>query len=133
MHRRDLLKSLASGAGLVASQTAPLPAQGARLIGAKEAAPEKRFIETRDGTGLFYKASGSGRPFVLVAPYALSSDWWEYQTTYLAGQGLRCIAYDRRGHGRSGWPMQGYEFNTLADDLASVIEQLDLHDVTLVG
>jgi pimeloyl-ACP methyl ester carboxylesterase len=133
MHRRDLLKSLASGAGLVASQTAPLPAQRATPTGAKDAAPDKRFIETRDGASLFYKDWGAGRPVVFVAPWALNSDWWEYQMTYLAGQGLRCIAYDRRGHGRSGWPRQGYEFNTLADDLAAVIEQLNLHGVTLVG
>jgi len=70
---------------------------------------------------------------VFVAPWALPSDWWEYQIADLAGHGLRCLAYDRRGHGRSDEPGTGYEFDTLADDLAAVIEQLDLRDVTLVG
>ena len=51
----------------------------------------------------------------------------------LAGRGLRCVSYDRRGHGRSGDPSHGYEFDTLADDLAAVVEQLDLHDITLIG
>jgi pimeloyl-ACP methyl ester carboxylesterase len=63
----------------------------------------------------------------------MNSDWWEYQMAYLGGQGLRCIAYDRRGHGRSVEPSGGYEFDTLADDLNDVIERLDLHGVTLVG
>jgi pimeloyl-ACP methyl ester carboxylesterase len=58
---------------------------------------------------------------------------WQYQMIHLAGQGLRCVAYDSRGHGRSSDPGQGYDYDTLADDLAAVIEQLDLREVTLVG
>jgi pimeloyl-ACP methyl ester carboxylesterase len=91
------------------------------------------FVEARDGTRLFCRDWGSGRPLVFAAPWALNSGWWEYQTTWLAAHGLRCVSYDRRGHGRSSEPAHGYEFDTLADDLATVIERLDLRDITLVG
>lgn len=62
------------------------------------------FIETIDGVSLFYRSWGAGRTVVFLAPWALHSDWWEYQMAFLSGKGLRCIAYDRRGHGRSAEP-----------------------------
>src|SRR5262249_19717999 len=93
----------------------------------------KSFIRARDGTNLFYRDWGTGPALLFAAPWALSSDWWEYQMSALAAHGLRCVAYDRRGHGRSDEPARGYDFDTLADDLAQVIEQLDLHDLTIVG
>src|SRR5262249_55787383 len=76
---------------------------------------------------------GKGRPMVFGAPWALNSTWWEYEMADLAERGIRCIAYDRRGHGRSEEPDHGYDFDTLADDLASVIEQLELREIVLVG
>ena len=91
------------------------------------------YIETRDGTRLFYKDWGTGKPVVFIHGWALGADMWEYQMPYLAGEGLRCIAYDKRGCGRSGQPWGGYDFETFADDLAAVIDQLHLHEVTLVG
>jgi pimeloyl-ACP methyl ester carboxylesterase len=91
------------------------------------------FIDARDGTRLFYRDWGTGSPIVFVAPWALNADWFEYQMTTLSAQGLRCVAYDRRGHGRSDEPGRGYDFDTLSDDLATVIERLDLARVTLVG
>ncbi len=91
------------------------------------------FIETNDGVGLFCRDWGKGRAIVFLAPWGLHSDWWEYQMAYLAGRGMRCIGYDRRGHGRSVEPSGGYEFDTLADDLNAVIERLGLGDVMLVG
>ena len=91
------------------------------------------FIETSDHTRLSYTDWGSGRPVVLIHGWPLDSSMWEYQSTYLAAQGLRCIAYDRRGFGRSDQPWTGYDYDTLADDLAAVIDQLDLRDVMLVG
>ncbi|HEY1721511.1 MAG TPA: alpha/beta hydrolase [Magnetospirillaceae bacterium] len=91
------------------------------------------FVETEDGTQLFYRDWGTGSPIVFCHPWGLNADIWEYQLTALSNQGLRCIAFDRRGHGRSDDPGHGYDFATLAADLASLIEQLDLHDVTLVG
>jgi non-heme chloroperoxidase len=91
------------------------------------------FIETADRTRLFYTDGGSGKPVVLVASAWLSSRMWEFQMPYLVAGGLRCIAYDRRGHGRSDWPWDGYDYDTLADDLAALLEQLDLRNVTLIG
>jgi non-heme chloroperoxidase len=91
------------------------------------------FIQTKDGTSLFYRDWGTGKPIVFVASWVMPSESWSYQMVALAEQGFRCIAYDRRGHGRSSDPGRGYDFDTLADDLAAVLDGLDLHDVTLVG
>jgi non-heme chloroperoxidase len=91
------------------------------------------YIESRDGTRLFYKDWVMGKPVVFIHGWALGADMWEYQMPYLAGKGLRCVAYDKRGCGRSSQPWSGYDFDTFADDLAAVIEHLDLWKVTLVG
>jgi pimeloyl-ACP methyl ester carboxylesterase len=90
-------------------------------------------LYTKDTTQLFYTDEGAGEPFVFVASAWLNSQMWEFQVPYFVNQGFRCIAYDRRGHGRSDWPSAGYDCDTLADDLASVIDHLDLHDVSLVS
>jgi non-heme chloroperoxidase len=91
------------------------------------------FIETGDSTRLFYKDWGDGEPVVFVPGWCLSADMWEYQMVPFAEAGLRCVTYDVRGCGRSDQPGGGYDFDTLADDLAAVIEDLDLRDATLVG
>ena len=91
------------------------------------------YIETRDRTSLFYKDWGTGKSVVFVHGWALGADMWEYQMPFLTSQGLRCIAYDKRGCGRSSQPWNGYDFDTFADDLGAVIEHLDLHETTLVG
>jgi len=91
------------------------------------------FVQTADGTSLYYLDWGSGKPAVFAASAWLSSRMWEFQLPFLAGQGLRCVAYDRRGHGRSDCPWDGYDYDTLADDLAELLEQLDLHGVTLIA
>jgi pimeloyl-ACP methyl ester carboxylesterase len=91
------------------------------------------YIETAGGTNLFYNDWGSGRPVVLVHGWPLDADMWEYQSSFLASHGLRVIAYDRRGFGRSSQPWDGYEYDTLADDLKTVLDRLDLGGVTLVG
>jgi pimeloyl-ACP methyl ester carboxylesterase len=82
---------------------------------------------------LFYKDWGNGRPMVFIAGWGLGADMWEYQMTALAERGLRCIAYDRRGSGRSSQPGGGYDFDTLSEDLAEILEHLDLRAATLVG
>jgi len=87
------------------------------------------FIRTRDGVDLFYRDWGQGKPVLFVAGWSLPSDMWQYQMLALSQRGLRCIAFDRRGHGRSSDPGRGYDFDTLAD----VIEALDLREVALVG
>ena len=91
------------------------------------------FIEANDRTSLFYQDWGTGEIMLFVHGWCLGADMWEYQMPPLVDEGLRCIAYDIRGCGRSDRPGHGYEFDTLADDLATVIEHLDLHDITLVG
>jgi pimeloyl-ACP methyl ester carboxylesterase len=89
-------------------------------------------FQTNDQTPIHYEDWGDGPPIVFVAAWALSSRMWQYQMVTLADQGFRTIAYDRRGHGRSGRPGSGYDYDTLADDLAGLMEHLDLDDVTLV-
>ncbi|NUU26371.1 MAG: alpha/beta hydrolase [Streptomycetaceae bacterium] len=91
------------------------------------------FFETHDGTRLAYEDYGTGAPIVFVAGAMLNTDMWEYQIPFFVEQGYRCIAVDRRGHGRSDRPSGGYDIDTTADDLAALLEHLDLRDVTLVG
>ena len=90
-------------------------------------------IRTAAGVGLFHRDWGVGPPVVFVASWSLPSDSWAYQMLALSEVGCRCIAYDRRGHGRSDDPGRGFDFDTLADDLAAVLEALDLRGATLVG
>jgi pimeloyl-ACP methyl ester carboxylesterase len=124
MQRRNLLISLAAAGAIPATGTA---AKSARTK------PRRPFIATPDGTNLFYRDWGQGRALVFAAPWALNSDYWEYQIAPLSTQGVRCIAYDRRGHGRSDEPSHGYDLDTLADDLGALLDHLDLREVTLVG
>lgn len=91
------------------------------------------FFETHDGTRLAYEDYGTGVPIVFVAGAMLDTDMWEYQIPFFVDHGYRCIAVDRRGHGRSDRPSGGYDIDTTADDLAVLLEHLDLRDVTLVG
>ncbi len=90
-------------------------------------------IEARDGTSLFYRSWGKGPAVLFVAAWGLTSEAWQYQMIRLADEGFRCIAFDRRSHGRSSDPGEGYDIDTLADDLDSVIEELDLDQITLIG
>lgn len=90
-------------------------------------------ITTADGTTLHYQDWGSGRPVVLLSTAMMNSRMWEFQAPHLASHGFRCVAHDRRGFGRSDWPWHGYDYDTLADDLAALLDQLDLREVTLVG
>ena len=90
-------------------------------------------ITTRDGTKLFYKDWGTGQPVVFSHGWPLNADAWDDQLMFVASHGYRAIAHDRRGHGRSSQPWDGNDMDTYADDLAAVIEQLDLNDAVLVG
>ncbi len=90
-------------------------------------------ITVRDGTQIFYKDWGSGRPVVFSHGWPLSADAWDAQMLFLGSRGCRVIAHDRRGHGRSGQTWNGNDMDTYADDLAELIEALDLRDAVLVG
>jgi pimeloyl-ACP methyl ester carboxylesterase len=91
------------------------------------------FVDARDGTRLYVHDWGSGPAVVLIHGWPLSADSWEKQHTALAEAGFRVVAYDRRGFGRSDKPWTGYDYDTLADDTAAVVQGLGLTDVSLVG
>src|SRR5436305_5189658 len=90
-------------------------------------------VTTTDGTEIFYKDLGSGQPIVFSHGWPLSSDDWDAQVFYFASRGFRCIAHDRRGHGRSGQTWDGNEMDTYSDDLAELTAALDLKDAVHVG
>ena len=90
-------------------------------------------ITTNDGTQIFYKDWGSGQPVVFSHGWPLNADAWDDQAMLVADNGHRAVAHDRRGHGRSSQPWTGHDLDTYADDLAQLIEQLDLREVVLVG
>jgi len=90
-------------------------------------------ITTTDGTQIYYKDWGAGQPVVFSHGWPLSADAWEDQMVFLAERGYRCIAHDRRGHGRSSQPWQGNDMDTYADDLAALVAALDLRDAMHVG
>jgi non-heme chloroperoxidase len=91
------------------------------------------FVTTRDQTTLYYKEWGAGRPVVLLHGWPLTADTWDEVALALAESGFRCIAYDRRGFGRSSQPWSGYDYDTLSDDLAAVFDATSATDAALVG
>ena len=124
MQRRDVLTAAALAAPALA------------LAAAASANPKRArpvTIETADGARLAYSDWGTGKPVVFVHSWGANSEMWGYQIADLMEHGVRCVAYDRRGHGGSSDPGRGYDPDTLADDLAAVMDSLDLRDATLVG
>lgn len=88
---------------------------------------------TKEGVELYYKDWGSGQPIVFCHGWPLDSDSWESQMIFFADQGYRCIAHDRRGHGRSSQPWDGNDMDHYADDLAELLDHLDVRDAVLFG
>ena len=136
--RRSLLRG-AAVAGVSASVGAALiavpPAKAATASSAPARATGGKSdrLVLRDGTSLYFKDWGTGPAVVFSHGYPLSADAWEDQMFFLLQQGYRVIAHDRRGFGRSSQPATGYDYDTFADDLAELIDHLDLHGATLVG
>ena len=92
-----------------------------------------RYIETELNVKLYLKDYGQGKPVILIHGWPLSNEMWEHQIDALVENNFRVIAYDRRGFGKSSQPWNGYDYDTLADDLKAIIDQLELDEVTLVG
>jgi pimeloyl-ACP methyl ester carboxylesterase len=141
MQRRTVLKSVAiAGATLIgdtpdpaAQRSSATPSTAKATTRAMTGVRRTPFVDMKDGTRLFVRDWGSGQPVLFVAPWAMTVDWFEYQMTALCAEGLRCIGYDRRGHGRSDEPGHGYDFITLSDDLAAIVQRLDLRELTIVA
>jgi non-heme chloroperoxidase len=120
----------AAAALLAVQSTAKTQASDAK---AATNAPRSPFVTANDGTRLYVQDWGSGRPLLFVSAWALNSDFWGTHMHAAMKAGFRALAFDRRGHGRSDAPSYGYDADTLAEDLAHVLDTLDLRDVILVA
>lgn len=132
--RRSALKG---GAGVAAALSLPITAFAAESkklpSSSNKGKHNMNTFTSKDGTQLYFKDWGSGQPIVFCHGWPLSSDSWESQMLHVASNGFRAIAHDRRGHGRSTQPWNGNDMDTYADDLAQLMDMLDLKNVILVG
>lgn len=126
MNRRTVLEATLLGTAFAAASGGSAPVAAAQQT-------RVPFVTARDGTKLFVQDWGSGPPVLLLTAWTFNASTWGSQIAALDAKGFRCVAPDRRGHGRSEMPSSGYDLDALTDDLAAVIEARDLRDVTLVG
>ncbi|SIQ86425.1 non-heme chloroperoxidase [Rhizobium sp. RU35A] len=128
-------QALMAGAGLSAAMAMPGLAHSKSTTTATNGANPMtaNFIETKDGTKIFYKDWGTGQPILFSHGWPLSADAWDAQMLFFGQNGFRVIAHDRRGHGRSDQPWQGNNMDQYADDLAELIETLDLKNLIMIG
>jgi len=132
MHRREVINLMAAGAGGLGFRSAAAsPSQHGSERRARKGV-EGQFVEARDGTRLYWKKWGSGRPMLFLHSWSLTSQMWDFQTVAFARQGFACYAFDCRGHGKSDQSPEGYDYDTFADDIAAVVEALDLEHLTVV-
>ena len=127
MNRRTVLEATLLGTALAAASGATAP------VAAAQQTARSPYVTAKDGTKLFVQDWGNGKPVVLLSAWTFDASSWGSQIATLDAKGFRCVAPDRRGHGRSEMPSSGYDLDTLTDDVAALIEARDLRDVTLVG
>jgi non-heme chloroperoxidase len=125
--------AMSAGASLAAALPLVAMTSGAQAAPAASIKRSASTITTKDGVDLYYKDWGSGQPVVFCHGWPLNSDSWESQMLHLANNGFRVIAHDRRGHGRSSQPWSGNDMDHYADDLAQVLDALDLKNAILIG
>jgi non-heme chloroperoxidase len=138
--RRRMLSASAGMAGAMAAMSS-LPAAAATTAGAPASGHTHgtghhhggNYVSAKDGTQIYFKDWGTGTPVVFSHGWPLCADAWDAQMLFLVNQGYRVIAHDRRGHGRSGQPSEGNDMDTYADDLAAVLDALDVKGAMLVG
>ena len=120
MNRRTVLEATLFGTAFAASSGASAP------VAAAPQSARSPYVAAKDGTKLFVQDWGSGRPVLLLSAWTFDASIWGSQIAALDAKGFRCVAPDRRGHGRSEMPSSGYDLDTLTDDVAAVIEARDL-------